>query len=55
MPASSHPDERERFSVKNPDDCWREPPGYLGEAVRRAKLIPRQAGQSALPKPSNRD
>jgi len=19
---------------------WREPPGYLGEAVRRAKLIP---------------
>ena len=22
------------------DDTWREPPGYLGEAVRRAKLIP---------------
>lgn len=21
-------------------DEWREPPGYLGEAVRRAKLIP---------------
>jgi hypothetical protein len=21
------------------DDGWREPPGYLGEAVRRAKLI----------------
>ena len=24
----------------NKDAEWREPPGYLGEAVRRAKLIP---------------
>jgi hypothetical protein len=29
-PAPSHPE-------------WREPPGYLGEAVRRAKLIPSHA------------
>ena len=28
---------REEFVEKE----WREPPGYLGEAVRRAKLIPR--------------
>ena len=25
----------------NKDTEWREPPGWLGEAVRRAKLIPR--------------
>ena len=24
------------------DAEWREPPGYLGEAVRRAKRIPRR-------------
>lgn len=24
----------------NPQKFWREPPGYLGEAVRRAKRIP---------------
>jgi hypothetical protein len=26
---------------------WREPPGYLGEAVRRAKRIPRREPEPA--------
>lgn len=30
---------REQAPVENPDQEWREPPGYLGEAVRRAKKI----------------
>jgi hypothetical protein len=29
-----------------PDDTWREPPGYLGEAVRRAKRIPSRAART---------
>ena len=33
-------DNKDQGSQKKPDDGWREPPGYLGEAVRRAKLIP---------------
>ncbi|HKX65218.1 MAG TPA: hypothetical protein VJM78_07890 [Rhizomicrobium sp.] len=32
--------DRDQEPEKKPDDSWREPPGYLGEAVRRAKLIP---------------
>jgi hypothetical protein len=31
------PDEAQDECVEMP---WREPPGYLGEAVRRAKRIP---------------
>jgi hypothetical protein len=37
MPACFRPNE------KDEEDGWREPPGYLGEAVRRAKLIPSRA------------
>jgi len=33
--------------AKKPDDHWREPPGYLGEAVRRAKRIPSRQDKSA--------
>ena len=32
--------DKDQVPEKKPDDTWREPPGYLGEAVRRAKLIP---------------
>jgi hypothetical protein len=32
---------------KKPEDGWREPPGYLGEAVRRAKLIPSRRDKAA--------
>lgn len=32
--------DRDQEPEKKPDDSWREPPGYLGEAVRRTKLIP---------------
>jgi hypothetical protein len=32
--------DRDQEPERKPDDSWREPPGYLGEAVRRAKLIP---------------
>jgi len=43
--------EKDQGQRKNPDGSqqafshqeWREPPGYLGEAVRRAKLIPSRA------------
>jgi hypothetical protein len=38
MPACFRPNEKDE--VRQPGDGWREPPGYLGEAVRRAKLIP---------------
>jgi len=34
------PKDKEQEPAKTPQDDWREPPGYLGEAVRRAKLIP---------------
>ena len=32
--------DKDQEQAKAPQDHWREPPGYLGEAVRRAKLIP---------------
>jgi hypothetical protein len=32
--------DKDQEPANKPDDGWREPPGYLGEAVRRAKLIP---------------
>jgi hypothetical protein len=35
------PDEKDL--EKSAADTWREPPGYLGEAVRRAKRIPSRA------------
>jgi hypothetical protein len=40
-----------RANEKDEDegDDWREPPGYLGEAVRRAKLIRRRADRSEPP------
>jgi hypothetical protein len=31
--------QEDRDREKRPHD-WPEPPGYLGEAVRRAKMIP---------------
>jgi hypothetical protein len=37
----------DREPDKKPDDGWREPPGYLGEAVRRAKLIPSRRDKAA--------
>jgi hypothetical protein len=38
---------------REPDkkDGWREPPGYLGEAVRRAKLIPSRRDKPADAEP----
>jgi hypothetical protein len=36
----------EQQQNRDPDDGWREPPGYLGEAVRRAKRIPSRTGQN---------
>src|SRR5258708_9711154 len=39
-----------RNKVPN-DDGWREPPGYLGEAVRRAKLIPSRANRANKTEP----
>jgi hypothetical protein len=39
MPACFRPNEKDEVQ----EDGWREPPGYLGEAVRRAKLIPSRA------------
>ena len=38
MAGRTQADEQDRKD--KPVDDWREPPGYLGEAVRRAKLIP---------------
>ncbi len=31
--------DKDQGRENEPADDWREPPGYLGEAVRRAKLI----------------
>jgi hypothetical protein len=39
MPICHRPTERE--DRDDEQDNWREPPGYLGEAVRRAKAIGR--------------
>jgi len=34
---------------------WREPPGYLGEAVRRAKRISSRTGLSPASEPTPKD
>jgi hypothetical protein len=39
--------DKDQGPQKKPDDSWREPPGYLGEAVRRAKLIPSRRDKAA--------
>jgi len=39
--------DQDREPEQKPDDHWREPPGYLGEAVRRAKLIPSRRDKAA--------
>ena len=39
--------DRDQTPEKKPEDGWREPPGYLGEAVRRAKLIPTRQDKAA--------
>lgn len=39
MPACFRAEEKDQERDKAPADSWREPPGYLGEAVRRAKRI----------------
>ena len=44
MPIFCRPDEKDL--EKSAADTWREPPGYLGEAVRRAKLIPSRASKT---------
>ena len=49
MPACFSMTEKDRDRDKRPNDDWREPPGYLGEAVRRAKLIPRRASLTEPP------
>jgi len=49
MPACLRPDERDQGHRQVPEDSWREPPGYLGEAVRRAKLIPSGANPKKPP------
>jgi hypothetical protein len=43
MPAYFRVAEKDQEQDKTPADSWREPPGYLGEAVRRAKRIPSRA------------
>jgi hypothetical protein len=48
MPACFRANEKQQD--RNPDDGWREPPGYLGEAVRRAKRIPSRTGQNKPPR-----
>ena len=35
-----HMTQKERDPDRKSDTHWPEPPGYLGEAVRRAKRIP---------------
>jgi len=46
MPACFRAEEKDQKRDKAPPDSWREPPGYLGEAVRRAKLIPSRASKT---------
>jgi hypothetical protein len=48
MPACFRANEKQQD--RDPDDSWREPPGYLGEAVRRAKRIPSRSGQNKPPR-----
>ncbi|HJT44360.1 MAG TPA: hypothetical protein VJ750_12770 [Rhizomicrobium sp.] len=49
MPACFRVNEKDQAQQKAMDDDWPEPPGYLGEAVRRAKLIPCRFGRPELP------
>jgi len=46
MPACFRVEEKDLVRDEAPADSWREPPGYLGEAVRRAKLIPSRANKT---------
>ena len=46
MPVCFRAEEKDQERNKAPADSWREPPGYLGEAVRRAKRIPSRANQT---------
>lgn len=39
--------DKDQGPAKALEDHWREPPGYLGEAVRRAKLIPSRRDKAA--------
>jgi hypothetical protein len=41
--------DKDQEPDKRPVEHWREPPGYLGEAVRRAKLIPSRRDSAAAP------
>jgi hypothetical protein len=41
--------QKDRDCEQDPKDHWPEPPGYLGEAVRRAKLIPSRARPTDSP------
>ena len=41
--------QKDREPEKKLDTHWPEPPGYLGEAVRRAKLIPSRIPPPATP------
>jgi hypothetical protein len=53
MPVCFRAEEKDQERNKAPADSWREPPGYLGEAVRRAKRIPSRANQKEpVPAPS---
>jgi hypothetical protein len=47
MPACFRANDKEQ--ERDAADGWREPPGYLGEAVRRAKQIPSRTGQNKPP------
>ncbi len=49
MPVSDRVMENDQDSEQKPMDDWPEPPGYLGEAVRRAKLIPSRARPAQFP------
>lgn len=40
-----------RKEHEDTQDEWREPPGYLGEAVRRAKRIPSLSWNKPAPPP----
>ena len=46
MPACFRVGDEAPEGKKAPEDGWREPPGYLGEAVRRAKRIPSRASRA---------